>query len=544
MEFIMDMVHHNPGEPLCQTSFLNPEKLVRYGYNGQVHKSINCAVTCQSFDPDCLPQGSSDRNWILQKQANIRQEIRLAKEAGLQVFYHIDLMVLPRLLFQKHREKLCDPQGIIDLQKEATQRLLICMLREIFQEFPQVDGLIIRVGETYLYDTPYHVGNSLIRTSAYDGSEVPVQEEQRRYVLLLNLLRQEVCVNLEKYLFFRTWDCYPDKFHANPNYYLSVTNQVLPHDKLLFSIKHTAHDFWRWQPLNPCIGIGNHRQIIEIQCQREYEGKAAHPNYVAHGVLEGFPEQEDPMGLRQAAASGKVCGIYTWCRGGGWYGPYITNELWCEIHSWIFGHWARNPPQREETLFYRFCQEELGLSQEDSTLFRKLCLTASQAVLKGRYCGEYEKDARRKGLQPSNWMRDDRLGGEVQMKPMLDYLTQTGKWPLALEEKQQSVTLWKECVTLAEQIQTGPDSFRQWVITSSIYGQNLYQVVRCIWELFGSQKPKEALLADYQEAWAQYRQTARLSQCATLYKPVYFHLPGTPEVPGIGEDIQKMMENH
>ena len=43
-------------------------------------------------------------------------------------------------------------------------------------------------------------------------------------------------------------------------------------------------------PFNPCIGIGKHQQVVEVQCQREYEGKGAHPNYIAKGVIDGFEE--------------------------------------------------------------------------------------------------------------------------------------------------------------------------------------------------------------------------------------------------------------
>ena len=43
-------------------------------------------------------------------------------------------------------------------------------------------------------------------------------------------------------------------------------------------------------PFNPTLGIGRHRQIVEVQCQREYEGKGAYPNYVVKGVVEGFEE--------------------------------------------------------------------------------------------------------------------------------------------------------------------------------------------------------------------------------------------------------------
>ena len=49
-------------------------------------------------------------------------------------------------------------------------------------------------------------------------------------------------------------------------------------------------DFWRYSAPNPCLGIGRHAQIVEVECQREYEGKGAHPNYIAQGVIDGFAE--------------------------------------------------------------------------------------------------------------------------------------------------------------------------------------------------------------------------------------------------------------
>ena len=38
MQFIMDMVHDNPGEARCKTAFRNPEKLIGYAFNTQVFK--------------------------------------------------------------------------------------------------------------------------------------------------------------------------------------------------------------------------------------------------------------------------------------------------------------------------------------------------------------------------------------------------------------------------------------------------------------------------------------------------------------------------
>ena len=63
-----------------------------------------------------------------------------------------------------------------------TQELHQVMLDEVFLRFPDIDGLIIRVGETYLYDTPFHTGNGAVHYHL-DRSVQAMQEE---FVTLMN----------------------------------------------------------------------------------------------------------------------------------------------------------------------------------------------------------------------------------------------------------------------------------------------------------------------------------------------------------------------
>jgi hypothetical protein len=44
--------------------------------------------------------------------------------------------------------------------------------------------------------------------------------------------------------------------------------------QLYFSIKHSSGDFTRPASWNPQLGVGKHAQIVEVELQREYEGKA------------------------------------------------------------------------------------------------------------------------------------------------------------------------------------------------------------------------------------------------------------------------------
>ena len=59
----------------------------------------------------------------------------------------------------------------------------------------------MRTGETYVYDTPYHVGNS----------PAAGNKTADLWVSFITFLREEVCVKHQKALFFRAWDNWPSE---------------------------------------------------------------------------------------------------------------------------------------------------------------------------------------------------------------------------------------------------------------------------------------------------------------------------------------------
>src|SRR5436190_291452 len=136
MKFILDMVHHNPGEPRFQSAFLNPEHLVDYGFNGQVFKHINCVATFAASGVDVFPEGSPDRAWLEEFTPGIEQEIASAKAKGLKVFYHIDLFVLPKRLVEHFKAEICDQTGRISLERPRTLELHRVLFDELTERFP------------------------------------------------------------------------------------------------------------------------------------------------------------------------------------------------------------------------------------------------------------------------------------------------------------------------------------------------------------------------------------------------------------------------
>jgi hypothetical protein len=550
MKYVLDMVHHNPGEPATKSRFLDPDHLASYGFNGQVFKHINCIATYGSTGVDCFPEGSPDREWIEKFTPPIEREIAAAKARGLDVFYHVDLFVLPKRLVEHFRDEICDPvTGRILLDRPRTMELHRILFDELVAKFPEVDGYIIRVGETYLMDTPFHVGNGPIPRTGEAWTPTYLYEQtlglrEHDSPAWSSFLREEICVKHERSLIFRTWDTFPDKLHACEDHYLEITDQIRPHPALIFSIKHTALDFWRRVKTNPCLGRGKHPQIIEVQCQREYEGKGAFPNYVMDGVINGFEENRKKIGLSDFIKNPLTVGIYNWSRGGGWYGPYIKSEFWPDLNAFVLAGFTRDPSRSEIELFNEYAAKRMGLVGGDVPSFRKLCLLSARAVLKGRHCEAFDVLLDEAVLPTACWMRDDRLGGNDQLAIVLDSLASQGRYDEALEEKAEAVAIWDEISELADNIDWSGCDYGEFIKVSVEYGCLLFKIVNQGWRVLiaghrGDSFELSDAIARYDEHWRAYKALADTPLCSSLYRGEYFSLPGMPAVGGMDESVAR-----
>jgi len=98
-EYVLDMVHNNPGEPLTQTVYNDPLYLKTQGFDGMVINDftfVHAAITFDDFDKRIFPEGSEARQWALNAAGNIRKRIKEAHAAGIKVFYFTDIIVLPK----------------------------------------------------------------------------------------------------------------------------------------------------------------------------------------------------------------------------------------------------------------------------------------------------------------------------------------------------------------------------------------------------------------------------------------------------------------
>ncbi|MCD0488972.1 prolyl oligopeptidase family serine peptidase [Pedobacter sp. MC2016-14] len=542
--YVLDMVHNNPGEKLTKSDFNDPKLLKQHGYGGMVINDFtfaHAAITYDSFDKRIFPKGSAARAWVMEAAAKVRANIKRAHSAGIKVYYFTDIIVLPKKLVDLYRDEICDSNGKISFERPKTIAIHKAMLNEVFDAFPDLDGLVIRTGETYLNNVPYHTGNN------------PITNAEESHVKLLNLLHDEVCVKRNKEVIYRTWSF--GDMHESAEYYLKVMNRIIPHPNLVISIKHTKGDYHRTFDFNPTLGIGAHRQIVEVQCQREYEGKGAYPNYVMNGVIEGFEEyglnrpQKGYNALNGIKNTPQFAGIWSWSRGGGWVGPYISNEFWCRLNAYVISYWAQHTNFTEEEVFNIYMDQQ-GIKGKSRIAFRQLCLLSARAVLRGHDSVLPAFDA-----QLVWWMRDEFLGGTDSdpLDAQFKKLYEANQLDASVEEKFEAVRLWEQIVDLSKQINVKNAADTRYINVSSRYGLLLHQIIAQGWRIMalgykGDLNGKydkvsiRTAIASYDSAWQAYKKLKEEeASCATLYKPYVFvyQAPSYHGDKGLGSVVEK-----
>ena len=527
----LDMTQNNPGDAFAwQVSKYNdPEYIVStLNFTGRVwtgESSGTLAIDYASAVDNVFPDDSPSRAWIESLRTSLKRRLQRAESVGSKVYFFVDLLVFPKALLQKVPEMTKNGDGVTVEWNDITKKYLNVMVNETFEMFPEVDGWIIREGETYVYDTPYHIGNS------------PSNNTMSLWIDFIRTVRDFVCVQNGRKLFVRSWDNWP----SDKEYYLNMTSLIEPHKLLYFSIKHSAQDFVRPAKWNPMLGVGNHAQIVEVELQREYESKGAIPNYVMDGIIDGFEEMgKDKIGLSSILNSTQIRGLWTWSRGGGWWGPYLHGrEIFVDLHAHVLSRWWNESGRRsEEEIFFEIIPELFDGcdSTECVRAFRQVAQMSSDMVLHGQW-----------GTTPycSTWMRDDRMGGLDQLGCLNQLSDNTTLWEQSEDEKTHAYNTSLEIATLFdEKIRphlTDHDMIET-LWASCEYAKLLYGIIDTSWPLLRqaycmqhnyplpmkSNVTIEQALNRYDAAWSAYRAFGLANKyAASLYHPYYLCLGTT-----------------
>lgn len=219
---------------------------------------------------------------------------RYAERIGMGVYIRTDMVALSGPL-----EAYFDRESL-GVDDPAFWSVYEAGLAELFERFPQVRGLILRIGEAgSVYNTP----DSDYRSELWVRRRAEVQRMLRAFL--------GVAERHDRDIVFRSWTVGVGEIgdlHTNPETYKKVLGPI-ESPRLVVSTKISMGDFWSHLPVNPTLKTGRHRRLVELQARREFETFNVVPNYVGglyQGALSSVLE-----------ANPRVEGVWVWTQGGG-----------------------------------------------------------------------------------------------------------------------------------------------------------------------------------------------------------------------------------
>lgn len=265
--------------------------------------------------------------------------------------------------------------------------------------------------------------------------------------------------------------------------------------------------------------------------------KEAHPVYVFGGMVNGFSEYSQIMDIDAVQSVGqlksdpKFKGFWTWSRGGGWRGPYISNELWCDINTISATIWAQNMSLTEDEVLMKTLRC-IGVKRNSIKPFIRLLKMSDEAVLKGQCSNIDIKEARFNQW----WTRDQFFSGVHELSEFMNYIIINDKIDVMLEEKSYASSLWREIERLADTIKMKETTDEEYLKISATYGRIKYELTEQIFiialcseheRIYGRYDGEmmKSAIERYDKLWQEWRSLKTMHEnCPTLYEPNAFKI--------------------
>ncbi|MBN2698620.1 MAG: hypothetical protein JXR52_07315 [Bacteroidales bacterium] len=332
---------------------------------------------------------------------------------GLKSYLWTDMVVLTTPLKEYLEKQFGDP----DPEDPAFWNVYRLAAEEAFERFPNVEGIIIRIGEA---GSIYNMPGWDYYSELYVTTAPAVQNMLKAFLAAAE--------RYGKTIIFRSWSVGIGEIgdmHTSVETYHQILDDI-DSDHLVVSTKYCRGDFYSFLELNPTLYAGSHKRIAEFQAKREYEGFGSIPNYVAplHQLaIQSFMERNPQFG-----------GVWVWTQYGGPLraGPMIIYPFhgFNAINDAIVYATSRvvtNPNADIRGVTAEWVRMTFG---EDPALVRNLTeflLRSHEAVKKGLYISEFAKyDVRALGLEPPPmlWIFEwDILGASGAVFSNIYYIT-------------------------------------------------------------------------------------------------------------------------
>lgn len=315
------------------------EEVYAQGYTGIVIDNLAHLTTFAHMAGPVYEADSPYRLRALEYRAAYTTLFAAAKQRGMEVFVTTDMQWSTPPLKHYVGQMVSNNSRLVEVNRQAVV--------ELFTALPQVDGIIVRVGEA---------GGSYNQGTAYTGHMIYTTPESLRG-LIDTLL--PVCEEHNRWLVVRTWSIgigeLGDVMWEPERYQETFAGYTSPH--LLVSTKHTPSDFFRLLPHNPTSGLGGPAQIIEFQNRREYELFGMIPDSVATLHQRAIQHEQ--------GHNSRFAGVWAWNSSGGWGGGRASLgedgwSIWTELNSAITASLMHDPSLDTDAFIRTWCAERFG----------------------------------------------------------------------------------------------------------------------------------------------------------------------------------------
>lgn len=311
----------------------------------------------------------ADHEWlepeVRRRVGRYRTELRrcfgVLGKAGLAVHVTMDVFSATPGLVQR-----------LAVERVEVNDYLVGLLDRFLTDFPEVAGVIVRIGEADGKDVHDDFRSQLVlktpeQARAFLQAVLPVFERHGRRLI------------------FRTWTvgAYPV---GDLMWHRGTFERVfggLTSPALVVSMKYGESDFFRYLPLNRNFFRTPLAKIVELQTRREYEGCGEYPNFT------GWLHERFARELRQAD---NVIGCMVWCQTGGWVPfrrlSFLDPEaLWNDLNTFVTVRIVRDGWLVEDAV--RAFAAERGLGDADALL--ELLRLADECVRELLYVEEFAR---------------------------------------------------------------------------------------------------------------------------------------------------------
>jgi heme-degrading monooxygenase HmoA len=185
-------------------------------------------------------------------------------------------------------------------------------------DFPELEGIILRIGEADGRDVKDPLRSRLVLRTAH--------EVNRMLRVLLPVFERR-----ERRLIFRTWTAgaylIGDLIWHRGRFASALRG--IQSRCFVVSMKYGESDFFRYLPLNRHFFRIDLPKIIELQARREYEGAGEYPSFIGWDC-EHYS--------RELAGARNVIGFSVWCQTGGWHAfrrlAFLDSEaVWIDLNT-------------------------------------------------------------------------------------------------------------------------------------------------------------------------------------------------------------------